>query len=356
MHVRFSSEAWSAHAWLLGITYLYHSNKENFPFNYFIAGIWLGLAFVFRYQLSFAILGVILWIFFIQKENPLKKFFALAMGGLLIFLLSTILDSLFYKEWVLAPYHYFYQNLILKKAALFGKEPWYFYLLQMLNSPTSFLNVVYFLSSLYFIIKFPKHLITWTILPFILIHLFINHKEVRFLFPVFVFLPFLLIKTLDKLLIFSKSSFIILNIWLILHLPFSLKTIFSYLQPQVIMYQLAWKYKHENVILFFRKNQLDKECVANKNYNPQSQCLKHNVYLKSNMKSWYYCTNDSIVVFQPYHVALIEYNYFRDKKNIPNEYRRVYSFYPEWLINYFNFGGWVNRTSFLEIYEYRWKD
>jgi phosphatidylinositol glycan class B len=357
LHVRFSSEGWSASAWILGVAYILKSPKENHSF--FIAGIWLGLAFVFRYQLGFAILGVILWLILLKNENKFFKLFALSLGGLSVIILSTILDSVFYGRFVLAPYNYFYENLILKKVSTFGKEPWYFYLAILLKSQTFLFNLVYLICSLYFIVKYPKHLITWTVIPFVLIHLIIKHKEDRFLFPLLNFVPFWFIKTLDieKLNIFEKYKYNFLKIWFIIQIPFSLKVVYAYLQPQLIMYELAWKYDKEPVILYFREYPREVECDWSKKQDHQNQCLKHNVYLKSNIKIWYYCPGDRIALdTSKYSVALIEFYDFREKKNIPQSFKRVYSYYPEWVIKYLNFGGWVQRTSFLEIYEYRGKN
>lgn len=356
LHVRFNSEAWSENFWLLGVIYLWNS-KNQFS-KYFWAGIFLGLAFVCRYQLAFAILGILAWVLIFHQQKG-KTFLALALGGGLIFILSTALDFWFYGKFVIAPYNYFYQNLILKKVSEFGREPWYYFFYELYRTKTFILNFIYLLAFIYFIIKNPKHLFVWTILPFIGIHLFISHKEFRFLFPIFGFLPFIFIKFWENInhhwvLPYSHQ---IIKIFFIVHLiPLSV-TITQYLEPHIFVYEFVWKnYSiHEPIIIYFKDTNIDLPCYKYENHNPKTQCLSHQVYLKNTkIFPWHYCEGDTIVFNdKKFKRMLVVYYAFRDKKNIPKEYQRVYSFYPEWLIQNFNINGWVNRTSFLEIYEYK---
>ncbi len=356
LHVRFNSEAWSENFWLLGIIYLYRS--ENLFSKNVYAGIFLGLAFVFRYQLAFAILGVLAWVLIFHQQKW-KTILALALGGGLIFIVSTLIDSWFYGKWVIAPYNYFYQNLILKKAAGFGREPWYYFFYELYISKTFALNFFYLLAFFYFLVKFPKHLFVWTLLPFITIHFVISHKEFRFLFPIMGFLPYIFMKFWEYIssvvnILYTQK---ILKFIFFLHLLPLVVTVTQYLEPHILVYEFIWKnYSvHEPIIVFFKNESFDLPCKKYLNQNPKSQCLNHQIYLKNtSIFPWFYCEGDSIALNDKrFQRMLVVYYSFRDKQNIPKEYQRVYSFYPEWLIKYFNFGGWVNRTSFLEIYEYK---
>ncbi len=356
LHIRFNSEAWSENFWLLGIIYLWKS--ENHFSKNFYAGIFLGLAFVFRYQLAFAILGVLAWILIFHQQKW-KIFLALALGGGLSFILSTFLDSWFYGKWVIAPYNYFYQNLILKKAAGFGSEPWYFFFQELYISKTFFLNLVYFLAFFYFVVKYPKHLFVWTMLPFIVIHFVISHKEFRFIFPIMGFLPYIFMKFWEFITSIGNFRYSqkILQLFFFLHLFPLIVTVTQYLQPHILVYEFIWKNYSvtEPTIIFFNDFNPDMPCDKYSNQDPKTQCLKHEIYLKNtNIFPWFYCNGDSLVFHDSkFERNLIVYYSFREKQNIPKEYQRVYSFYPEWLIHYFNFGDWVSRTSFLEIYEYK---
>ncbi|GIV43406.1 MAG: hypothetical protein KatS3mg035_0529 [Bacteroidia bacterium] len=356
LHVRFSSEAWSENFWLLGIIYLW--NAQNLFSKNVYAGIFLGLAFVCRYQLAFAILGVLLWIIFFH-QNKWKTLAALTLGGGLVFILSTILDSWFYGRWVIAPYNYFYQNLVLKKVTEFGQEPWYYFFYELFKSRTFILNLFYLLTLFYFLIKYPKHLFVWTLIPFIGIHFIVSHKEWRFLFPIFGFFPYILVKFWEDLFRHWKVQYAqpILKIFFILHLFPLVVTITQYLEPHILVYEFIWKnYSvHEPIIVYFKNESIDGPCKKYLNQDPKTQCLIHQVYLKNTqIYPSYFCEGDSIVLNEKkFQRMLVVYYSFQDKRDIPKAYKRVYSFYPEWVLNYFNIGGWVNRTSFLEIYEYK---
>ncbi len=354
LHVRFSSEAWAENFWLLGIVFLLKKNK-TFQ-NTFWAGIFLGLSFVFRYQLAFAILGILTWIVYFDSSKW-KKLLSIALGGGTILLFSILLDSWFYGNWVIAPYHYFYQNLILKKVTYFGTEPWYYYFVQIFISKTMIINLFYLVTFFFFLFYYPKHLLTWTIIPFLIIHFIITHKELRFLYPLWGFLPFMLMKffeyiKLDKIPYYKIFLYVLFSI----HIPPLLVTLIQYNSMNILVYEIIWKNydEKEPTIIFIKENIHDLPCKVINNREAQSQCLLPRIYLNNTgIISSYYCEGDSIVLDEnKYKRMFIIYYDFKDKKNIPKQYKRVYSFYPEWLITYFNFGGWVNRTSFLEIYEY----
>ncbi|MEM4326358.1 MAG: hypothetical protein QXU40_03585 [Candidatus Pacearchaeota archaeon] len=357
LHVRFSSEAWSENFWLLGILFLW--NAKNQFSKIFLAAIWLGLAFVCRYQLAFAILGVLLWVL-VFDNHKWKTFSALTLGGGLVFIISTLLDIWFYGKFTIAPYNYFYQNLILKKVIGFGREPWYFFFTELFKSKTYLLNFVYLIAFFYFLIQNPKHLFVWTIIPFIAIHLIISHKEFRFIYPIFGFIPFMFIKTWENLTnqwqnIYSNSF---IKLFFALHGFPLLITITQYLEPHIMVYEWIWKnYSVNEPTIVFFKNEgsiVDLTCLKYENQHPQTQCLTHQVYLKNTqIVPIQYCDGDTLVFNEKkYKRMLVVYYSFKDKTQIPAEYKRVYSFYPEWIIHHLNIGGWVNRTSFLEIYEY----
>lgn len=44
-----------------------------------------------------------------------------------------------------------------------------------------------------------KHVITWVMLPFIVGHLLVGHKELRFLIPLLSFMPFVILDSLQIL-------------------------------------------------------------------------------------------------------------------------------------------------------------
>ncbi len=219
--VRFSSESFGVIFMLLAIAY-YHTtgHKKTSPLNYLMIGLFLGLSFISRYQMGFMILGMGLWVLIIRRES-IKTIVLMFLGFLMSIGIGILCDYWFYGNWVVSAYNYFYQNLVENKAAGFGTSPFWFY---TMNTPLfvfPLFGLVIVPCVIAFFIKYPRHLVTWLLIPFLLIHHFIGHKEMRFLFPVAPFLPFVIIMVLEKWnwikkLRFLKYPFWVLNILFLL--------------------------------------------------------------------------------------------------------------------------------------------
>jgi phosphatidylinositol glycan class B len=99
------------------------------------------------------------------------------------------LDYWFYDELVLTPYNYFFANIVENRAAGWGTSPWWYYIIQFfLQSvpPISLLLFLFFCIGLH---KKRAHVFTWCLVPFLLAHFVVAHKEMRFMFP--MLLPFI---------------------------------------------------------------------------------------------------------------------------------------------------------------------
>lgn len=193
--VRFSSETVSAVVFLLGFSLLFYQVLSKHYVTYFIAGVFLGLAFIIRYQLGLMIFGLIAWLVVFRKMPP-TKFGIMLLGIVMICGLGVYLDSLFYGKITYTAWRYFELNILQDKVSAFGKSSIWTYL----NIVTMFpYGLLFVFSSLFFIINFPKHVITWVLVPFILVHCLIGHKEMRFLIPILGLMPFVLIYSFQSL-------------------------------------------------------------------------------------------------------------------------------------------------------------
>ena len=199
--VRFSSETWSGIIFLLSLAiYLNDSNAKSKPF---FIGMTLGLSFLFRFQIAFAILGFGLWMLIIERLN-VKHLMQMFSSFILIVFLGFIIDSWFYGELVFTPWKYFSKAIIEEPAFDFGTSPWYFYIEKLLRSPSYFMGVPIILSFVILTIAKPKNHLIWCALPFIIGHSFFSHKEERFLFPIIYLIPIMLTKSyilINKLIV-----------------------------------------------------------------------------------------------------------------------------------------------------------
>jgi phosphatidylinositol glycan class B len=180
LSVRFSSENYAAITLLLACASLLGRSGVV------QAGWWLGLSFCFRYQMAFAIIGVMAWLLYQRRT---KDLFILGIAMLPALVLGILVDRWFYGEWVLAPWNYFRSNLLEGKAATFGVEPFWWYIPEMLLKAVPPLSFALWLGLGMGIRQQRGHLLTWVFLAFVIGHSLIGHKELRFLFPILV--PFI---------------------------------------------------------------------------------------------------------------------------------------------------------------------
>jgi hypothetical protein len=193
--VRFSSENWSGKLLLLGFGLLFLERFEKRVANRFLIGVVLGLAFWMRFQVGFAIAGVWLWLVVIERERP-ALLASLSAGIVVSALLGVAVDTWFYGHLVLTPWTYFSENILAGKASLFGREPWSFYLTIAALLP---FGPLYVAATLWLPFARAKDALTWLLVPFVVGHQLVAHKELRFMLPLLGFMPLAIVYLLEAL-------------------------------------------------------------------------------------------------------------------------------------------------------------
>ena len=200
--VRFSSETWSGLLFLLALAVFFWNDQiSNKPFK---IGLLLGFSFLFRFQILFVILGFILWLILIKRVK-VKYILKIGIAFILVFCFGFIIDSWFYSKTVFTAWNYFYVNII-ENALDFGTYPWYYYLVKFISFPSYFIGIPLCISFIILLIYKPNNIFIWCIIPFIIIHSIIPHKEERFLFPVVFLFPIILILGYTQLLLIIKNK------------------------------------------------------------------------------------------------------------------------------------------------------
>lgn len=197
VNVRFSSESWSGLMFLLAVAVV-NTQKIQEKQRYFIFGLIAGLAFLFRFQTAFLFIGLIGWLLVIQKIR-LKNIFHILLAGLFIQLAGLLIDFWFYGKFVITTWEYFDKQIVEDIASEFGKEAWFFYLKEIIIAPYWPFGVVIGISLLALLIKSPRNLLVWSIIPFLIVHSIIPHKEVRFLLPLVNLVPLFIVLGLQSM-------------------------------------------------------------------------------------------------------------------------------------------------------------
>lgn len=200
-NAHFNSENISGHLLLLAVGLLYPKLADLGNIRAIGIGLILGLSFSCRFQIGFAIFGLMLWLLFTYYRTKRLRDWTLVLASMLISILvfNIISDYYFYGRWVCSAYNYFYQNIVtgmMNKQA--GVSPWYAYFLTV-----SFylpFGPLFVIGTLYYIYRYPLDILSSVIISFAVCHILIGHKEVRFLLPMLGFAPFFMITTLGDLL------------------------------------------------------------------------------------------------------------------------------------------------------------
>lgn len=340
--VRFSSEAYSSISFF-GAVYLILKSKEYSGVKsivyLLIAGLLLGFSFYFRFQMGFAIIGLGLWLLIIDRIK-LFKILCIVLSGVLALGCSYLIDAWFYQTPVLTPYNYFYSNIMEGKAASFGIEPWWYYFTSYISNgfpPASLVLLILFFAGIYFK---PKSIMTWVLIPFIVGHMLVSHKELRFMFPITIGFLNLASIALDRFLVDhnkTKGWLVIIQILAVLNIPPLLLNMFN---PPT-----------EELLAIKKINSMGK-------VNPtEIICLEKDVYHMSLHLNFYKSSQVNSLVFtnflsasafiekkRPSEFIFLEREFLNESNFKGYKKELVYSYFPEW-IKLFNFGGWLERSN-----------
>ncbi len=195
LHARFSSESWGASLTFLGLTLLLEADAAavdrkgegaSIPARAAAlaacAGLAWGFAFFCRVQMAPAIAGAGLWLLVFRRGSG--RLLAVAAAAFLVAAVANLaIDHWLYGAWVLTPIHYFDVNVIQGKAAGLGASPWWMTLAPFLLLALPPFDVLALVPLLIGAWTWRRHVLAWVILPFVVAHAAVAHKELRFMAP-----------------------------------------------------------------------------------------------------------------------------------------------------------------------------
>jgi phosphatidylinositol glycan class B len=149
----------------------------------FLAGALFGLAFECRFQTGVLVAGFVAWLFAFRRVGAAGA--AALGGGLAVAVgLGLLVDRWGYGVWCFPPWEYLRVNLVDRVAsARFGTDPFYGYLYLLPANIFAPVVLVLMLALGLAWVRRPKHPVTWTTLPYVVVASALAHKEERLLFP-----------------------------------------------------------------------------------------------------------------------------------------------------------------------------
>jgi GPI mannosyltransferase 3 len=338
LSVRFSSEGLATLCFLWGTWALVRMPHTRGMALF--SGFLLGLSFDFRYQMGIAVAGILAWMFVVGR--PKKWDWACWWLGMVVSVgLGVVADRWMYGHWTLAPFNYLDSNLLSGTMnAKFGTQPiwWYFPQAIVQMVPPIGLAVLAF-AGLGFTVQ-KRHPWVWAMVPFIVVHTLIGHKELRFLFPA---LPMLLLLTASG---WSAVSTILMGtkwwpstykfLWGI-NLALLLAASFRPALDAAPYYAYIYKAAKDGPITL--------------------HCLEKNPYEHVGLPTTFYKhPNLRVRVWERFDpkemktgdLVLWRNLYFPDGEQ-PLALESAYCYFPDW-IKHLNFGDWQSRTRIWSIY------
>ncbi|WP_145855315.1 glycosyltransferase family protein [Pedobacter suwonensis] len=189
INVHFSSEIFAGIFFLAALSVSINPKLKTNT-DYLLIGFFLAISFLCRFQTALLSVGLIGYLIFIEKTH--RKCLIMLIGtGLAVLLIGFMIDCWFYGEVVFTPYQYYYYNIVKKVAAAFGIAPWYYYFTYVFRSASYPLGFVILAALIYTICSAKYHIFSFVLIPFLLVHCIIEHKEGRFLFPIISLVPFM---------------------------------------------------------------------------------------------------------------------------------------------------------------------
>jgi phosphatidylinositol glycan class B len=322
--VRFSSENWGAIFFVFGLVLAVSEKRRTLGLS-LLSGIFLGISFLFRFQMGIAIFGLFCWLLLIQKER-FSLLVSRTMGLVLMIGVGVLVDHWFYGRWPLSFWNYFNQNLLMGRAAAFGVHPWYEYLKIIVIYLIPPFSIFFLFGLCAFFYLFPKHVLSFCLIPFLLVHSLIDHKEPRFIFPLLYFFPVILAMSFQKIseeIEFKRLQKLVLktvySVFLFLNGIFLIVALFFPADQDVKLYQAIYQSGAQSLVI-----------------------LDDNPFQKAGLEVRYYLRPGLLVEKRSPQKGDLVITRQSDAV-VPRE-NLVYESFPYWLTR-FNFNHWVERTK-----------
>jgi phosphatidylinositol glycan class B len=340
IHARVSGENLGASLFIIGMSLItiYRDSNRGVSWKIsIISGILFGLSFMVRFQMGIMVATYMLWLLVINRLS-FKSIITISLFIIITSGLGIIVDYWGYGEWTITPWNYLYRNIIKGAVSTFGVTPWWDYFRLMLFRgipPVSFPLII---CALWVFIKNPKHLLTWTVLPFFIVHSYIGHKELRFIFVVVLLSPLLFVLFLDTLSnwreIWRRKWVRVISYNIIgINCVVLLISIFQPANRSMGLY--SYLYKHQEIS---EVNYLDEEpytmvSLPIKFYRSKALKTTKIASIDGFKNGWLFATKGD------------QFNKFYNDSNCKLHYMT----YPKWLLS-FNIGNWVSRSRVWSLF------
>jgi phosphatidylinositol glycan class B len=196
IHASFTPEAWSGMLFFLGLAWFLRRDRLEDASN-ILAGLPLGLSLFFRFESGIMIGGFLGWLWFAEREHA-RVLLTLILGMVFGSLMGVLADRQFYGEWIFTPWNSFAALITDGPAPSAGTTPWWFYFDQIVRYGIYPIGALVLISGLIFFVVLRTEVLTWVVVPYVVIHMILPGKDLRFLYPVASAVPVMLFLSMQR--------------------------------------------------------------------------------------------------------------------------------------------------------------
>lgn len=349
LHVHFSAEMLTGNLllFLAAATLRYLSADDGREVRWgVLLGLLVGATFVVRYQAGFALAGYGLWLLLFRRRWRL--FAGMVPGFVFVSLLGLLSDRWLYGEWTLTPFNYLRENILNGHMLKFGVEPWWYYFSASLTESGVLFGLLVWAAMLRYFWTRRRSVITWMLVPFLLVHFFMGHKEVRFFFPVLFFAPYFITLFLRDLLPQTPPRLFRPVAWFML--AFNLGAIFFVVAQDpadFCFYRTMDRYCDDKGRIVGLALADEKNYYSWPQYVLEPQVIETRFYMPRNMDMRHCATfgelEDAARSLRAAGERVLLFSQdpgLAEQCDLPLR-KIVWSPYPGWVVRYFNFNDWT---------------
>ena len=337
LHVRTSADFMSGCLFIFGMSFFLRSLKSNHIMMALMGGLFLGASYNVRYQLALMIAFLWFWaIGFSRKSTGPIIVSALAIGFMIG--AGVVVDYFGYGEWTFAPYNLFVSNFLDHRLKNSGEDPFWFYVVKSFKVGIPPLSLALIVATSWGIFKKYKHPLTWAIVPLLIFHTMIGHKELRYIYPIVFLSPIYLawfFEAFEKKYLNENWSKRLIGFFVVINFLLLTFVLFKPAKESLRLYKFLYdkdiktvytpivdKKKFDFTLHFYKKPSL--KTIG---FNPSGGSWNHKYILTTKLRE----------------KKLIEEN---------RSCEVIFSSYPSW-IEKVNFTNWLKRSSYYILWECR---
>jgi phosphatidylinositol glycan class B len=233
------------------------------------------------------------------------------------------------------------------KAATFGVSPWYWYFTEMpifLMPPVSLFFCWFMVAG---IRKQPNHVFVWILVPFIICHSLVAHKETRFMFPMIFPMLYFAVYGWDQMQLKNPWLKWVRGAFYVIVVVNMIALLFRSFYPAndtlpFLRFMRSYAAEHpESTIYWIKVGAYKKETLTPHFYqNPWMKIVVLDDFEELNDRSTYQPKSGDLLYFRTSKTDFVPAGF---------EKERVYRWYSDWVLR-MNINNWVERTRVWSVY------